>query len=173
MKTLPATDHRHLQFSRGLLYILAASFPNQLLRASLAVRKLYPNDSFALGMQGRALNIRDEPGTIREAEPLLKKGLAKARNDADLVKLCAYELACVECKLGKLSDAAAHLTLAIEAGGDQMRDMAINDADLQPLRDDAKWNEILGTVAKPQSFLQKPKGIEIGFAPTEAQTIDS
>jgi hypothetical protein len=66
---------------------------------------------------------------------LMHDGLAARPGDASLL----YNLACFEARLGRLDDAAAHLSEAYDADPDEVRAWAADDTDLDPLRDRADF----------------------------------
>ena len=57
---------------------------------------------------------------------------AAGRFPADGIIL--YDLACICCALGRLNEARAWLGKAIEAGGKEIKLLALDDPDLEPLR---------------------------------------
>ncbi len=56
----------------------------------------------------------------------------------------AYNVACCESLAGRTTDAVEHLRLAVGGGGDDVRTMAANDHDFDPIRDDPAFREIVG-----------------------------
>jgi thioredoxin-like negative regulator of GroEL len=57
--------------------------------------------------------------------------------------LLAYNLACLESLTGHRDEALEHLGRAI-AMSDRFRDYAKGDSDLDPIRDDARFVELIG-----------------------------
>jgi hypothetical protein len=56
-----------------------------------------------------------------------------------------YNLACCEALAGRAEDAILHLRLALEGpGADALRELAARDSDLDPIRDDAAFKELVG-----------------------------
>ena len=49
-----------------------------------------------------------------------------------------YNLACYACKLGRLNDSQQWLRKAFALGGDSLKRMALDEADLQPIREQIK-----------------------------------
>jgi hypothetical protein len=56
----------------------------------------------------------------------------------------AYNVACCESLAGRTTDAVEHLRIAVGGGGDDVRTMAANDQDFDPIRDDPAFREIVG-----------------------------
>ena len=56
----------------------------------------------------------------------------------------AYNVACCESLAGRTTDAVEHLRIAVGGGGDDVRRMAANDQDFDPIRDDPAFREIVG-----------------------------
>jgi predicted Zn-dependent protease len=82
-----------------------------------------------------AYAVRRKPGGgIEKAREILTKGDRMFPNQA----MFAYNLACYECQLGNMDVARDWLDKAMaRADAKQIRDLALKDADLEPL-----WNEI-------------------------------
>ena len=69
----------------------------------------------------------------RAREPLEASGYA----------MPLYNLACCEALTGRKEDAIAHLRVAFE-GRPSLRDLATQDTDLDPLRDEPAFRELVG-----------------------------
>jgi tetratricopeptide (TPR) repeat protein len=54
-----------------------------------------------------------------------------------------YNLACAESQLGRTDDAITHLERSV-AGQERMRELAKTDTDFDPVRDDARFKELIG-----------------------------
>jgi mannose-6-phosphate isomerase-like protein (cupin superfamily) len=54
-----------------------------------------------------------------------------------------YNLACCEALAGRTEDAIGHLQIALERSGEQLRSVAREDSDLDSLRDDPRFKELV------------------------------
>ena len=68
---------------------------------------------------------------------------ARETLEASGYPLPLYNLACCEALVGRKGDAIAHLRLALE-GRPSLRDLATQDTDLDPLRDEPAFRELVG-----------------------------
>jgi hypothetical protein len=55
-----------------------------------------------------------------------------------------YNLACCEALAGRTDDAIEHLRLVLERS-EELRSLAKEDADLDPIRDEPAFKELVGT----------------------------
>jgi tetratricopeptide (TPR) repeat protein len=165
IESLPLVNRHHLIYTRQFLFLLAGNFPNRLLKAAQNAQQSYPEDPIVLFMHGFALHRKNTTGAIEEAERILSKALRQAKNDGDSIKYCAYERACVLCKLGQLGEAEAMLVLSIQAAGREMLEQALRDQDLLPLRQSPSWERIVTTEHQPQEFLNKIKEFSFDLVP--------
>ncbi|MBX3322348.1 MAG: hypothetical protein KF757_05105 [Phycisphaeraceae bacterium] len=159
MGVLPIADRRHLGYARHMLLLISSTFPNLLLKNAIQMRRQYLNDPIVMLMQAAALSQRDTDLTTAEAEHILRKALGFAKNDPDVIKYCAMELACVLCKRSRLPEAAEMLILSIEAGG---YDMIESQQELQPLRESAHWERVIKTTPQPAKFSNKISSVSFG-----------
>jgi tetratricopeptide (TPR) repeat protein len=74
-----------------------------------------------------------------EAEALLQEGLELYPGNPSLL----YDLACLDAVQGRREDAFEHLRTALESQP-KYKEYARTDPDLEPLRDDPRFNEVVG-----------------------------
>jgi tetratricopeptide (TPR) repeat protein len=98
--------------------------------------KVYEPSGFEVWMP---LGPLYEAGKYAEAAELGKK-LAEAHPEYPML---LYNVACCESLAGRSADAVAHLRQAIE-GEDRFRAFARDDSDLDPIRDDPGFGELVG-----------------------------
>ena len=70
--------------------------------------------------------------------------LSKAREETPDDAGILFNLACAESLLGRTDDAIAHLGESV-ANDDSFREYAQNDSDFDPIREDARFKELVGT----------------------------
>jgi tetratricopeptide (TPR) repeat protein len=70
--------------------------------------------------------------------------LSKAREESPDDAGVLFNLACAESLLGRTEDAIGHLRESIE-NDDSFREHAQNDSDFDPIRQDARFKELVGT----------------------------
>ena len=80
-----------------------------------------------------------EAGEYAEAAERGRQAIAARPDDATLL----YNVACCESLAGETGDAVAHVGLAIGLD-DEFREMAAEDSDFDPLRDDPAFQALLG-----------------------------
>ena len=80
-----------------------------------------------------------DAGRYAEAADLARELVEQHPEYPDLF----YNLACVESLAGRPADATEHLRQAIE-GSERLRDLAKEDSDFDPIRDDAGFRQLVG-----------------------------
>jgi Flp pilus assembly protein TadD len=86
------------------------------------------------GWLHRAYALRRAPGGgLQRAWDALRPAADRFPNEP----IIAYNLACYACQMGQLDEARAWLQRALETGDrDRLKEMALHDEDLAPLRDE-------------------------------------
>jgi hypothetical protein len=79
-------------------------------------------------------------GEHAEAKRLLLEGFETYERSGTLL----YNLACAEARLGETESALEHLAEALEEN-DELRKLARDDSDFEPIRGDPRFTEILGS----------------------------
>jgi tetratricopeptide (TPR) repeat protein len=69
--------------------------------------------------------------------------LAKVHDEFPDDATVLYNLACAESQLGRADDAIAHLERSV-ASQERMRELAKTDTDFDPIREDARFSELVG-----------------------------
>jgi len=162
MKELGLNDQRHLKAAEGWLGLGSALEANEELEQITPGMRAHPDvlcirwevyakakkwDMAAEVARGISVAVPDSPfGWIHWAYSLHE--LKRTREAYDIVNsvvakfpdevMMRYNLACYACQMGNLKEAMAWLEMAIDlAGKKDIRMMALNDPDLEPL-----WTQI-------------------------------
>jgi len=80
-----------------------------------------------------------EAGDYDGAAALLQSALERDPDDQGML----YNLACMEALAGRTDDAVQHLTAALKDAPERYLEMALNDSDLESIRDDPRVAELL------------------------------
>lgn len=107
---------------------------DEALAISQAIARLAPSKPEGWIYQGSALA---ELGRHTDAHAALLQGHERFPDD----EIIAYDLACVCCALGRDGEAVDWIRTAIVLGGSEMRKRAIDDPDLQLIRDRIKISD--------------------------------
>jgi adenylate cyclase len=116
----------------------ARSANRECIEAVKSRVRSHPDDTRALTMGAGVLADMGEP---ESAEKWVKSALAVDAEEP----IIEYNAACVYTALGKFDDALACLRAAMGQGG-LSKDWASNDPDLDPLRDDPRFQALLDAV---------------------------
>jgi tetratricopeptide (TPR) repeat protein len=79
-------------------------------------------------------------GAVEEAKEMVTEALERFEDRTALT----YNLACCEARLGETDDACAHLAAALELRP-SLADLARTDSDLDAIREDPRFAELVGT----------------------------
>ena len=79
-------------------------------------------------------------GQIAEAKEMVREAIPAHENDSDALY---YNLACAEARLGETEEAFEHLRHALDARP-SLKDLAKDDSDLDALRSDPRFGELVG-----------------------------
>ena len=125
-------NHREVLELRWVIAAAEQDWPAALAVARTAILA-HPNSSFGLIHQAYALR-RTPDGSLQAAWDALFPAMEKFPREA----IIPYNLACYACQMAQVDHARILFTRALATGNrDEIKQMALNDPDLQPL-----WKEI-------------------------------
>lgn len=114
-------------------WALAANYGNwqDALAIAVSLTSLMPDKSEGWIYQGSALAELNRPA---DAYAILLQGHERFPQD----EILAYDMACICCLLGREDEAVEWIRKAIALAGDEMRQRAIDDPDLERIRNRLK-----------------------------------